>query len=124
MALSTKYGVQKDYGSIIGRTTVDSTASRAAKKHNRAIDNELSEQRKEWVLVPPANMTLTLYETAGAVPAGLVLSVPHEVGRAIVHKRLANILEHAVSVDAEIDSSFEDTFEAMNLGTTTEDRLS
>jgi hypothetical protein len=117
MALSTKYGVVKEYGTIIGRTTIDAKASRAARKWNRAIDNELSEQRKEWILVPPSNMTITLHADAGAVPAGLTLSASHETGRSLIHKRLVNVIEHDVTIDAEIEGSYEDTFEAMNLGT-------
>jgi hypothetical protein len=117
LALKTKYGVSKEYGQIIGRTTIDGKASRDAERHNRAIDKRLSEEREEWSLVPPSNMTLAIKETTGAIPAGLTLSVPHEAGRAILHKRKANILEHEVRVDAEIESNFEDTFEAMELGT-------
>jgi hypothetical protein len=101
---------------IIGRTTVDNKEASKARKWNRAIDTELSEQRKEWILVPPSNMTITLHEDAGAVPAGLVLSCPHEVGRAILHKRLAGIIEHDVTVDAVIDAGIEDACEAMNIG--------
>ncbi len=101
---------------IIGRTTVDDKASRAAKRHNQAIDKKLTEERKEWVLVPPSDMTLTLKENAGEI-AGLVLSVPHDCGRAVLHKRLAGIIEHDVTVDAAIEGTFEDAYEAMNLGT-------
>ena len=102
---------------IIGRTTVDDKASREAARHNRTIDKRLVAERKEWVLVPPSNMTLTLHKDAGDVPSGLVLSVPHDVGRAVLHKRLAGIIEHDVTVDAAIEGSFEDAHEAMNLGT-------
>jgi|ERR1039457_872522 hypothetical protein len=102
---------------IIGRTTVDIKEASKARKWNRAIDTELSQQRKEWNLVPPSNMTITLHEDAGDIPSGLVLSVPHETARVILHKRLANILEHEVTIDAEIDSGIEDAYDAMNLGT-------
>jgi hypothetical protein len=102
---------------IIGRATVDDKASRAAKKHNQTIDNRLSEERQEWILVPPSNMTLTMKEVAGEVPSGLVLSVPHEVGRVIVHKRLvAGVIEHDVSIDAVIDGELEEAFAALGLG--------
>jgi hypothetical protein len=103
---------------IIGRTTIDDKASRAAKRRNQGIDNRLTEERKEWILVPPSNMTLTLHENAGAIPAGLVLSMPHEVGRAVLHKRLGRIIEHDVTLDAVIDGEFESAVEAMNLRST------
>ena len=64
-------------------------------------------------------MKIRLYKNAGVVPAGLVVSVSHEVGRMILHKRnFGTILESDdVAVDVEIDfDNFEDTIEAMNLG--------
>ncbi len=114
MALTTRHGVTKEYTHIIGRTTVDDKASRAAARHNRAVDKRLAAERKEWNLDKPSNFTLAMLQGAGE---GLVLSVPHETGRAVLHKRLANILEHDVTVDAAVDGSFEDSYEAMNLGT-------
>ncbi len=101
---------------IIGRTTVDDKASRAAKRHNRAIDKRLSDERKEWVLMPPSNMTITLHKDAGVVPAFLNLSMPHDVGRAILHKRMGSIFEHDVNIDAVIDGELEEACDAMGLG--------
>lgn len=62
---------------------------------------------REWRILPPENMTI--------LHQGLVLSVAHETGRWLLHKRMAAILEHDVTVDAVIDGSFEDAIEAMNL---------
>ena len=98
---------------IIGRITVDDKASRAAKRHNQAIDHQLEQRREEWVLIPPSNMTIILHQDAGAIPAGLVLSVPHEIGRLLLRKRLSRIIEHEVTVDAVIDGDFEGAIEAM-----------
>lgn len=111
--------VTKEHGGIITSPFQLTQISKAARlrKQAKKFDAELAKQRQEWVLSPPSNMTLTLHEDAGAVPSGLVLSVPHEVGRVVLHKRLAAIIEHEVTLDAEIDSSLEEACEAMGLGT-------
>jgi len=62
-------------------------------------------------------MTVTLHKDTGAFPAGLTLSVTHEAGRMLLHKRLASIwARDGVNIDAVIDGSFEDVYEAVSLG--------
>lgn len=46
---------------------------------------------------------------------GLVLSVEHEAGRWALLKRRALIIEHDITVDAELDG-IEGVIEAMDLG--------
>ena len=77
-------------------------ATADAKRANQAIDEKLRKQRSRWKLKPPANMTVMLHKNAG-----IVLSVPHEVGRWLLHKRMAAILEHDVTIDAVIDGGLE-----------------
>jgi len=80
------------------------------------FDCNIEKQRKTWYF-KPSNMIVILQQTAGAFPAGLVLSVPHEVGRMLLHRRLAAILERdLVSVDAVIRGALEEAVEAMGLG--------
>jgi hypothetical protein len=108
--------VQYERSEIIGRTSIDKRDAEKARKWNRRIDDELERRRKEWAFIPPSNMSITLFEDAGAIPGGLVLSVPHEVGRVMLHRRLGRIFESAVTIDAVIDGGIEDACEAMNSG--------
>jgi hypothetical protein len=118
--LGTKHGITHvEYGGIITSPFQQNQISKAArlKKQARKFDSELEKQRKKWVFIPPSNMTIMLHQNAGAVPAGLVLSVPHEVGRLLLHKRLGRIIEHDVTVDAVIDGGIERAVEVMNIRT-------
>jgi hypothetical protein len=98
--LSRNAWVAYERTTIIGSNAKGIQASAKARKKNQDIDRMLEEQREEWVLIPPSNMTVTLHKDAGAIPSGLVLSVPHEIGRVILHKRMGRIIEHEVTVDA------------------------
>ena len=109
--------VEYERSQIIGTTSIDKKAAEAARRWNQTIDSELGKLRKDWTSTP-SNMTITLHEDAGVLPGGLVLSVPHEIGRVILHKRWGRILEHDVTVDAVIDGGIEDAFAAMEVGTT------
>jgi len=108
--------VDYERAEIIGRTSIDKKDAEKARKWNQAIDAVLEKRRKEWAFIPPSNMSITLFEDAGAIPSGLVLSVPHEVGRMILHRRLGRIIERDVTIDAVVDGGFEDACEAMNTG--------
>lgn len=110
--------VEYERGEIIGSTSIDKRDSEKARKWNKAIDSKLQKQRNEWQLIPPSNMTIILHKDAGAVPAGLVLSMPHEIGRVILHKRLGKILQHDVNIDAVIDGGLEEACIAMGLSPT------
>jgi hypothetical protein len=85
-------------------------------RQNAAIDEEWLEKRKTWVFAPPSPMTVSLYRDSGCVPAGLVLSVPHETGCLILCRRLGSILERDdVAVDVVIEGEIEDAVEALGL---------
>jgi hypothetical protein len=112
--LSRNTYVEYERSEIIGTTSIDKKDSERARKWNQAIDSELGKLRKEWVFVPPSNMTITFH--------GLVLSVPHEVGRVILHRRLGKIIEHEVIVDAVIEGHLEEAVEAMGLITADKER--
>lgn len=105
--------IEYERSEIIGRTSIDKRAAEKARRWNHVIDTTLGRQRKEWIFVPPSNMTVTLHEDVGAIPAGLVLSVPHEVGCVILRRRLGKIIERDVTVDAVMEGGIEDAFEAM-----------
>ena len=105
--------VEYERSEIIGRTSIDKRASEKARRWNHSIDTALGKRRKEWTFIPPSNMTVTLHEDVGAISSGLVLSVPHEIGRVILHKRLGAIIEHDVTIDAVIDGDIEGAIEAM-----------
>lgn len=100
-------------------TVIGETAGKAktysARQRNKAVDKRLEEQRKAWELHPPSNRNILLHTDLGAFPGGLVLSVPHEVGRWLLHKHRyrCSIIEHDISIDAGIEGSFEDTTEAL-----------
>ena len=108
--------IEYERSEIIGRTSIDKKDAEKARKWNRRIDDELGKRRKEWTFYPPSNMAITLFEDAGALSSGLVLSVPHEVGRMILHRRLGRIIERELSVDAVIDGELEETVAVMGLG--------
>ncbi len=79
-------------------------------------DNELAKRREQWTFIPQSNMTITLHEDAGSIPAGLVLSVPFEVGRTILCRRLGKIIERDdVTIDAVIESTLEEFADAIEL---------
>jgi len=89
----------------------------AARRENNKLEEQIQLRRKKWRILPPENMTVIMLHTTGAFEKGLTLSVPHEIGRLLLHKRLASIRERDdVTIDALIDGSFEDAIEAMNLG--------
>lgn len=100
--------VEYQRSTVIGTTSVDKKAVEAARRWNQGIDTDLMKKRKDWVFIPPSNMTISFND-------GLVLLVPHEVGRAILHKRKGRIVERDVIVDAVIEGSFEDASKALNL---------
>jgi hypothetical protein len=109
--------VEYERSEIIGRTSIDKKDAEKARKWNRRIDDELERRRKVWAFIPPSNMSITLFEDAGAIPSsGLVLSVPHEVGRMILLRRLGRIIEREVSVDAVVTGELEEAVEVMGLG--------
>jgi hypothetical protein len=113
----SRNAVEYERSEIIGKTSIDKQDSERARKWNQAIDCELATRRKEWTFIPPSNMTVILNNDAGAISSGLVLSVPHEVGCVMLHRRLGTIIEHEVTVDAVIDGSIETAIEAMGLET-------
>jgi hypothetical protein len=109
---------EHDRGSMIVGTSYRKGVHEATKtkKHNQQMEHERLELRKEWVLVPPSNHTIMLHQDRGQVPAGLVLSVPHEIGCMILHKRLGRIIERDnVTVDVVLDGDIEGALEAMEL---------
>ena len=116
ITVSRNTWVEYERVTILGRVSVDKKDADKARQWNRAIDTALEERRKEWAFIPPSNMSITLFEDAGAICGGLVLSVPHEVGRMMLHRRLGRIIERTVALDATIEGSFEDAIEAMNEG--------
>lgn len=87
--------------------------NRKLKRESKRIDERLKKQKSKWSF-RGSPMTIKLHQDAGSIPGGLVLSVPHEVGRMLLHKRMAAIIEHDVTVDADItDNSLEDFIAAM-----------
>lgn len=99
---------------VIG-VTAGYRESMLARAANQRFIKKLEEQRTRWKLKPPSPIVLELLKDAGEFPAGLVLSVPHEVGRVLLHRRWAAILEHDVTVDAVIDGGLEEAVAAMGL---------
>ena len=114
--MSRKTYVEYERAEIIGSTSIDKKDAEKARRWNHAIDALLEKRRREWAFIPPSNMSITLFEDAGAIPSGLVLSVSHEVGRMMLHRRLGRIIERTVALDATIEGSFEDAIEAMGPG--------
>ena len=108
--------VEYEKTTIIGSNAKGIRASAKARRLNQDIDHELEKLRKKWVFIPPANMTVTLFRDSGLLLSGLILSVPADVGRMILHKRLGRIIEHDVTIDAVIDGDIEGAIEAMGLG--------
>lgn len=97
--------VEYEYTEIIGKTSGTRETARA-RAENDKIDRDLATAKKEWVFVPASNFTLAIN--------GLILSVPAEAGRMLLHKRgRAAIIEHEVAIDAVIDGEIEDVIEAL-----------
>jgi hypothetical protein len=117
LALSTKHGITGvEYGGIIETPHYQQQRRKTErlKQQARKFDAALDALRKEWIFVPPSNMTIILHQDAGAFPSGVSLSVNHEIGRVLLHRRAAQIVERDdFSIDAVIDGSLEDAFEAM-----------
>jgi hypothetical protein len=86
------------------------------KRQNDAVDSAWRAARKTWNFLPPSPIIVTLHKTTGGIPAGLVLSVPHETGCWILLKRLGRILEQDdVAIDVIIEGELEDAVEALGL---------
>ncbi len=94
--------VAHERATIIGKTPINKRASEEARRWNASIDYILSERRKQWTFLPPDNVTCILHR------GGLILSVPQPIGRMLLHKRVASILEHDVTIDAVIDGTLEE----------------
>lgn len=60
-------------------------------------------------------MKVVLNKNAGAFPAGLVLSVPHELGRDLLRRKVAAIIERDLQPDASVTGTFEDALELLGL---------
>lgn len=101
---------------IIGDNRKYLRTAEKAREENQKLDEQLLARRKHWQILPPENMTIILHTDAGAIPVGLVLSVPHEIGRVILHKRRGRIIERDVTIDALVEGCIEDGFEVLNLG--------
>ncbi len=97
---------------VESQTIVSPNYSRQVKLHAKLrqdakkFEEKLEAQRNEWVFIPPSNITVRL-------PNAVVLSVPQEAGRVLLHKRLGHIIEHNVTVDAVLDGGFEDIVEEL-----------
>jgi hypothetical protein len=118
--MSSSYREHERGSIIVGENFTRQVAiHRRLRKKNATILSELRERRKQWTFVPPSNHTIILHRDQGQLPAGLILSVPHEIGCMILHKRLGRIIERDdVIIDAVIDGDIEAAVEAMGLGTT------
>ena len=100
---------------IIGETQ-GWQATADARRENQRLEEQIQRRRGKWRILPAENMTVTLHKDTGAFPAGLTLSVTHEAGRMLLHKRLASIwARDGVSIDAVIDGSLEDVYEAVSV---------
>ena len=77
------------------------------KQKAKKFEAKLEKQRAAWELLPPENMIIRIRTN------GVVLSLPQEAGRILLHKRMCSIIEHDVSVDAVLDGELEDVLEAM-----------
>jgi len=75
---------------IIGETQ-GWQATADARRENQRLEEQIQRRRGKWRILPAENMTVTLHKDTGAFPAGLTLSVSHEAGRMLLHKRLASI---------------------------------
>lgn len=65
-------------------------------KERAQLDDYWVQKRKQWGdnLLPPGNMTVR----AG----GLILSIPHEEARWLVHKRLAGVIGYYENRDVDV----------------------
>jgi hypothetical protein len=73
----------------------------------KKFDLKLEKERAAWKLLPAANMTIRLHAN------GVVLSLPAEAGRVLLHRRLGHILEHDVEIDAVFEGSVERVLEEL-----------
>jgi len=90
-----------------------------ARRENQKLDAQLEKDRKRWQFtLKPSNMVIILRQDAGQFPAGLTLSVPQEIGRLLLHKRLATIVERGITVNAVIRGELEEAVVAFGLDTT------
>jgi hypothetical protein len=100
---------------IIGETA-GWQATADARRENKRLERHIELRRKKWRILPPENMVVIMLQDSGAFPSDLTLSLSHEAGRMLLHRRLARIVERdGVNIDAVIDGSLEDVHEALNL---------
>lgn len=95
--------VAHERATIIG-TTRGTQATAKARRLNLAIDHELATVKRKWTILPPENMVVS-YQ-------GLIVSIPHVIGRELIRRREAAILEHPVTVDVLIEATIEEFAEA------------
>jgi hypothetical protein len=88
------------------------------RKKNEEILRNLRERRERWQILPPGNMLIQMLQGTADL-SGLVLSVPHELGRIILHKRLGRIIERDnVATDAVVEyTDLSEAFAALKLAT-------
>ena len=78
--------------------------SMLAREEAKKFEERIFARRKTWRILPPENITLM-------TSAGLILSVPHEIGRHMLMHRAAAIIERDVIVDAVIEGTIEQFLE-------------
>ncbi len=85
------------------------------RQQNAEIERDFRLAKKQWAFLP-SPMTVLMKDT------GVVLNVPQELGRVLIHRRLAGIIEHdGVIVDAVIEySDLSEAFVALGLATEAE----
>lgn len=86
------------------------TESRRARQKNARIERRYRKLRATWSFYPPSLMTIRLHMEVGPLPAGLLLSVPYDIGCFILRNRLGTIFESNVETDATMDGTVEDLF--------------
>jgi len=79
-----------------------------ARSENKAIDRKLEKERSRWKLRPPSNMKIILHQDSGTLPGGVLISVRPEVGRMLLHRRLATIVERDMTPVRIVTAGLED----------------
>ena len=104
--------IRKDYGKIIESEQFkrDRRITAKLRRETAVFDAEMKASRLDWdvsIKTPMRNVILER-EYLG-LPAGYVLQVPHDIGRYLLHKRRAAIIESDnITVDFILEGELED----------------
>jgi hypothetical protein len=97
------------------QSRIDHRKNSTLKRESAEIDEHYSLLKREWQLLPPENINISLYQTQGEIPSGLVICVTQDVGAFMLLKKLGHIHANGIDPDVLLEGTLEEMVEAMEL---------